>query len=78
MDLQHEAVVQAHGRHFDQHLAAEQLGVARLPRPGHDAPEQVLRLRGERSAVAGDGCPWSDAVAPAATNAARRLRSASR
>ena len=42
VDLQRQAVVDAHGGHFDEHLAAEQLGVARPARPRHNPTEEVL------------------------------------
>ena len=42
VELQHEPVVEAHGRHLDQHLAPEPLGVARLgPARAHPAEERL-------------------------------------
>ena len=46
VDLEGEAVVEAHGGHFDEHLAPEDLGLTRVLRPGDDATEERLRLTG--------------------------------
>ena len=64
VDLQHQAVVEAHPRHLGQHLAAELLGLGRRDRTGERALEQPLAVRlGEvagqrrRVAVVGRGRP---------------------
>ena len=44
MNLQHELVVEAHARHFGEHLAAEQVRVARVGRALRDAHEQRLGI----------------------------------
>ena len=61
MDLQHEPIVEAHLRHFGQHLRAEQPALALVVRAAPDAVEQffgrcvgeVRRLRGRMAVVAG-------------------------
>ena len=48
MELEHEAVLHAHGRHLDEELAPEPLGIAGLGLPLAHPAEQVLGLtRGE-------------------------------
>ncbi len=45
VDLHHQAIVDAHTCHLGQHLGAEQLGIGRARRSGHDAPEQRGGIR---------------------------------
>ena len=58
MDLQHQPVVEAHARHLGEHLAAEQIGVARVARrPSTMRANSASASAGLRSAVRAVGWP---------------------
>ena len=78
MNLKHEPVVEAHLRHFGQHLRAEQIafGSAGLPRTYLVEELSCLARREIRRRAV--GWPWSEEVAPNDLKKARRLRCAPR